>query len=423
MSDFSAHGSPDGRQLSISRYAYRRQPLAIGALVLATLFVFTASVALAVVPAPAGAASRCPQGQVSAGSQVCLSKGDSQARQVLSTMKAEVAKYSLNATMFGVWHNGKVVALGALGTSYPGVPATKDMHFRIGDVAEAMTSTLLLQLVERGKISLDDPVSKWLPSLPHGNEITVGMVAQGTSGYASYYTNQWVQEFRSDPFRAWTPAEMTQIGTSQPLDFPPGTNWTFSDTNLTILGRILKKAGGAPVREQLKRSILDPLHLNNTMMTSTSYIPSPVLHGYDPERGDYQDSTFWSISWASYTGDMTSNLTDMGRWAAAFGTGQLLTKRMFARQFAPVMAKFKPFTNRVHPGLGALVSNGWIVSNPNVPGYWDTIAYMAKKKLAVVVISTPTASSPLHIHYAVATFDQLAARLVPSSPPDVPFSQ
>lgn len=417
----TAHSSRNGRRLLFSRVTGKGACLSKGAVLASALLGLTAVAPLTLTPAPANAASSCPQGQVSAGSQVCLAKGDAQARQVLTTVKTEVAKYSLNATMFGVWRDGKVVAMGALGNSYPQVPAAKDMHFRIGNVTEAMECTLLLQLVEQGKISLDDPVSKWLPSLPHGNEITVGMVAASTSGYASYYTNQWISEYRNDPFRKWTPAQMTKIGTSQPLDFPPGTNFEFSDTNFTILGQILRKAGGAPVATQLKRMILDPLHLHNTVMTSTSYIPPPVLHGYDSARGDYQDSTFWSISWATYTANMSSDLTDMGRWAAALGTGRVLTAKMHERQFAPVSAKFKPFSKHKYPGLGAFVSNGWIISNPNVPGYWDVISYMPKQKLAVVLITTPTASSPPNIQYGVAMFNQVAAQLVPSSPPDMPF--
>ena len=381
------------------------------------------SSAAGIDPAPAGAASSCPAGQAPAGPQVCLATGDPQAAQALSVVRSEYAKYSLNATLFGVWRSGKVVAEGALGTSYPLVPAARDMHFRIGNIVESMTCTLLLQLVERGKLHLSDPISKWLPSLPNGNKITVGMLAQGTSGYASFYTDQWTRDFQNDPFRAWTPAQIIGIGTSQPLDFAPGSNWAFSDTNYMILAEVLAKAGGAPLDAQLQHSILDPLGLRSTAMTSTSYIPAPVLHGYDPERGDYQDSTYWSVSWATGIGNMTSDLPDMGRWAAALGNGTVLTPAMHARQFAPVTVGFKTFTPRRYPALGGVVTNGWIVCNPNVPGYWDALGYLPKQKLAVVVISTPTATSPPNVHYAVATFDQVAARLAPSSPPDMPYAQ
>jgi CubicO group peptidase (beta-lactamase class C family) len=387
------------------------------------LLVALGGVTLGVGAEPVAAA--CPSGQVASGTRVCLARGDPRAASVLSTVRAVQHQYAQKAVLFGVWQHGRVVATGALGTSYPLVPATPAMHFRIGNVTESMTCTLLLQLVERGKLSLNDRVSKWLPWVPHGNEVTVGQVAQGTAGYASFYTDQWTAEFQADPFRFWPINQIISIGASQPLDFVPGSTWKFSDTNFAILGQILAKAGGAPIATLIQRDILRPLHLTNTQMTSTSAIPPPVLHGYDPERGDYQDSTFWSVSWATGFGDMTSNLSDMGRWAAALGTGKVLTPAGHARQFAPVTVGLPggPFkSTTTYAALGAVVVHGWIICNPNVPGYWDTLAYLPTKRLAIVISSTPTAGSPQNVHYAVAAFDRIASLLAPSSAPNFPTS-
>jgi D-alanyl-D-alanine carboxypeptidase len=395
-------------------------PAALGCATLAVSICLSLSACGTVTVNGSSAPGRCPQGQIAAAPQVCLAAGDPRAQEILSIMESAQRRYSQKAMLFGVWDNGRVIATGALGTSYPLVPATANMHFRIGNITESMTCTLLLELVDRGKISLNDPVSKWLPSLPYGNRVTVGMLAQSTSGYASFYTDQWDKQFDNDPFQTWTPDEMIRIGTSQPLTFSPGTSWKFSDTNYTILGQVLVKAGGAPLQTQIQRLILDPLQLTNTQMTPSSYIPSPVLHGYDSERGDYQDSTFWSISWATNIGDMTSNLSDLGRWATALGTGELLTPKSYARQFAPVTVGLGPFTSKkLYAAMGAVVANGWIVCNPNVPGYWDALGYLPSKKLAVVISSVPNSNAPPNVHYAVAAFNKVAAMLDPSSPPNL----
>src|SRR5260370_29363232 len=76
-----------------------------------------------------------------------------------------------------------------------GAAATRAMHFRIGNVTETFETTWLLQLVDQGKIRLDDPVSKWLPTLPNADKVTVGMLANSTAGYASFYTDAWTKAF------------------------------------------------------------------------------------------------------------------------------------------------------------------------------------------------------------------------------------
>jgi CubicO group peptidase (beta-lactamase class C family) len=247
------------------------------------------------------------------------------------------------------------------------------------------------------------------------------MLASSTAGYASFYTDAWTAAFQADPFRAWTPAELISISTSQPMDFAPGTSWSFSDSNFVILGQVLAKAGRAPVPQQIQRLILNPLHLHDTQMTPTSYIPSPVLHAYDSERGDNQDSTFWSISWAPNNGDMTSDLSDLGQWAKTLGTGALLSAKSRARQFAPGTVGLGPFTTpKLYYGLGGLVANKWIFAEPGLIGYTGTVAYLPAQKLSVVIFTTANPDAPPGGQYALSIFNQVAPTLAPSSPPEVP---
>ncbi len=382
---------------------------------------FVVTISSLIVSGPAGAATaRCSGNQVEAGTGVCVTNGNRVVLEVVDEVRALQAQYSLKAVIFGVWQGIRPLVSGALGTSYPGVPANRRMHFRIGNTTETFETTLLLQLVDRGKIRLSDPVSKWFPSLPNASKVTVGMLASSTSGYASFYTNQWTAEFDADPFRAWTPEELISIGTSQPLDFAPGTSWTFSDTNFVILGQILAKAGGAPVPVQIQRGILHPLHLDDTQMTPSSYIPSPVLHAYDSERGDYQDSTFWSISWAPNNGDMTSDLADLGVWARALGTGSLLSASSHARQFAPATVGLGPLTHGFYYGLGAVVSNGWYLAEPGLIGYTGLVSYQPQKHISVVIFATANPNAPAGGQYACGIFNRVGALLDPGAPPNIP---
>ena len=125
------------------------------------------------------------------------------------------------------------------------------------------------------------------------------------------------------------------------------------------------------------------------------------------------------MSWAINFGDMTSNLADMGRWASALGKATLLSPAARAQFFAPVTSTLGPFNRTTYYALGTLINDGWVLCNPNVPGYWDALGYNAKSGLAIVVISTPTAASPQNVHYSVAALTQLAKEAHPVAASDL----
>ncbi len=311
---------------------------------------------------------------------------------------------------------------GAVGNAYPGFVATPNMHFRIGNTTESFETTLLLQLVQEGKISLNDPLSKWFPSLPDADKITIAMLARSTSGYFHYVKDQaFVNAVNADPFRMWTPQELVDVGVSHPLNFAPGTSWGFSDTNFVLLGEILGMVGGKPVATQIATNILRPLGLHNTQMTTTAFTPTPTLHGYTSGRGIYEDATFWSPSWATYTGDMTSTLADMGRWAQAVGTGSVLSKKSHATQFAPVTVGLGPLTPSFYYGMGGAVASGWIVpGSPGLQGFTGAVAYLPSKGVAVVVFDTVTASSPENVSFGHVLLSKVGGYLAPHSVPTFP---
>ena len=146
-----------------------------------------------------------------------------------------------------------------------GVPATTDMHFRNGAVAISYVATLLLQLVDEGTVSLDDKLSTWLPDFPSADQVTLGQLAQMTSGYPDYVQQPaFLQALVAEPFRQWTPEDLLAEISGLPLIYPPGTNWNYSHTNYVLLGLALEKITGQPVDALLQEKVLDPLGLANT---------------------------------------------------------------------------------------------------------------------------------------------------------------
>ncbi len=340
--------------------------------------------------------------------------------KIARTVHGLKTRYGLRSVLFGVWVNGRPLTSGALGESQPGVRATRTDQFRIGNTTESFTTTLLLQLVDEGRVRLDDPLSKWFPRFPRANQVTVGMLARSTSGYADYVTTKrFVKSFDADPFRRWRVPELLKLGSSRPALFAPGTSWAFSDTNFVLLGEILRRVGGMPVNRLLRQRILNKLGLRHTAMRFNSYIPAPVMHGYTNERGLYEDSSSWSPTWAAYTGNMTSTLGDMGTWARALGTGTLLSPESHSLQIGPQNVGLGPLTASRYYAMGFGVSNGWIATNPQLMGYNGVVSYLPSKKIAVVVFTTQGLRGNPSVAYASAIYNRIGALLDPAHPPSL----
>lgn len=367
---------------------------------------------------PAGAfvspasASPSPSAAAAPSAEACVSspgpaQGD--ARKVLAIARQAQREFGLNSVILKVSSGDRDVLTTALGESMTGVPADPSMHFRTGSVAIVYMGDVLLQLVEQGKASLDDPVARWLPDLPHGSEITLRMLADSTSGLHDYVTDPtFLKELEAAPFRAWTPAQVTGLVTGKPLLYEPGTNWSYSHANFALLGAALEKISGLPLDRLLSERVMKPLGLTETTNQSTPQIPEPVQHAFTSERGTYEESTFWNPSWTTAPGAvLVQNICDLDRSARGIGTGKLLSAQSFKTQLDPgtiglghatstCPATVCQLTNTAahHFGLGLIVVNGWILTNPSFSGYAAIQAYLPAQKLAISVSVTQGPKSP-----------------------------
>ena len=339
-------------------------------------------------------------------------------KKITRGVHAVTEKYPVRSTLFGVWKDGRRLASGALGKSRPGVPATRADHFRIGNITESLTVTLLLQLVDDGRLSLDDPLSNWFPSLPGAQQVTLGMLARSISGYADFVTNpEFEDAFNADPFQRWKASELLRLAFDRPPLFAPGTSWAFSDTNFFLLGKVLRRATGRPVDRLLRQRIWSELGMNETHMRVGPRIPAPVMHAYSRERGRYEDTTGWSPSWARRFGNATSTIGDMGKWAQALGTGSLLSRRSHALQVGPQNVGLGGLTANQYYAMGVGVGNGWIAANPQLLGYNGVVGYLPAKRAAVVVFTTQGPGGKPSSAYASAVFNRIGRLLAPKQPP------
>ena len=366
---------------------------------------------------------------------------------VMRIVRDAMAQAHLKAVIVRVTIDGKEVVTQAVGESMTGVPATTAMHFRNGAVAISYVSTLLLKLVDEKKVSLDDKLSKWLPEIPHADQVTLGQLAQMTSGYVDYVIGNTAMNdaLYANPFRRWTVQDLLGYATAKPLLYEPGTNWNYAHTNYVLLGLALEKATGQEMSKLLSDKVLGPLGLTNTVNSLTPEIPSPVLHAFSSERREflkipagtplYEESTFWDPSWTITHGAIqTTNIFDMEATAVGIGSGKLLAadsyKKMVSTDLRGKTHKQAGCTtcdemNNIYTyGLGIVISGNWLVQNPLMSGYAALEAYLPAQKIAIAIAATyaPEAFDDKgnYRNEADTVFRKVAAELAPDDAPPMP---
>ena len=353
----------------------------------------------------------------------------------------------LKAVIIRVTEDGRELLTRASGESMTGVPATTAMHFRNGAVAISYVSTLLLRLVDQGKVGLDDKLSTWLPDVPHSDRVTLGQLAQMTSGYDDYVigNTEFIDASYRDPFRQWEPEQLLEFATSKPLLYEPGTNWNYAHTNYVLLGKALEKATGEQMPALLSDEVLEPLGLTNTANSFTPEIPAPALHAYTSERREalqipsgtpfYEESTFWNPSWTIARGAIqTTNIYDMEASAAGIGSGQLLSRKshelMVSRDLLgktraqPGCTTCAQMSDLYTYGMGIVTSGEWLLQNPLFSGEAGVMAYLPSKRIAIAIAVTylPEAFDEQgnYVNAADRLFRQIGAELAPDAAPPTP---
>ncbi|MBV8463340.1 MAG: beta-lactamase family protein [Acidimicrobiales bacterium] len=330
---------------------------------------------------------------------------------VTSIVRAEMAQQNLRGVIVEITKGGTVVSRQAFGVSLTGEPATPDMHFRNGAVAFEYLTTLLLQYVDEHKVSLDDTIQRWEPTLPEANQVTLKMLANQTTGYPDFETDSaWTAAFYADPTQSWSYPSRLAYAFRRPPEFAPGTNWSYSHTNFMILGDILAKIGGQPLDVLLSQKVLQPMGLTSTVFSTTGSIPTPTLHSYSSERRValgipsgapfYEEATYWNSDWGVPVGaNETTTVDDLIRTAQAVGTGKLVSKASYTAMTAPNLLGFghkdpacgsSCFTQipAYNFGLGVVRQGSWLTQDPELGGYSATEAYLPSQKIAIATATT-----------------------------------
>jgi len=314
-----------------------------------------------------------------------------------------------------VVEHGKLVYTHAYGSARratdaaPAVPATPDMRYSIGSISKQFTAAAILLLQEEGKLSLDDPVGKYIPGLTGGDKVTIRQILSHTSGYQDYWPEDYVMTPMLQPESA---QQILDTWAKKPLDFEPGTKWQYSNTNFVIAGRIVETISGAPLMDLLVNRIFRPLGMKSvwnsdetklTSVDATAY----YRHALGPLRVAPKEGRGWMFA----AGELAMTAHDLGLWDESLIAQTVLKPESYKQMFTEVKLKDGKGT---HYGLGVeVVDRGGhrsIEHSGEVSGFVSDNQVLVDDGVAVAVLTNQDAVG------AASMITRLAAPAVLKSP-------
>lgn len=313
----------------------------------------------------------------------------------IDTAAAEVLRATgVPSASVAVVEGGKVAYVKAYGMARldPAMAAEPGMQYSIGSISKQFTAALALLLVQDGKLKLDDPAGKYLPGLTRANEVTIRQVLSMTSGYQDFWPEDYVMTSMMKPT---DPQHILDVWGKKPLDFEPGTQWQYSNTNYVIAGRIVEIAGGKPLIEQLQERIFRPLKMTGVFNSDASRLPANDPTGYYQHAlGPLRPAPLEGQGWMFAAGELAMPASDLALWNISMMDRTLLAQTSYDTMFTEVKLNDGKGTGY---GLGVEVGtrNGhrFIEHSGEVSGFVSENIVFPDDKVAVTVLTNEDASS------------------------------
>jgi D-alanyl-D-alanine carboxypeptidase len=315
-------------------------------------------------------------------------------------LEAEMKQLHVPGAIFSVNLPGQGDWTTALGVSdlATGAPMNVRSAMRIGSITKTFTATIVLRLVEEGRLQLDDPIGKYRSDVPDGANITIRELLNMTSGLFDYTEDSgFVQAVAANPQKLWTPQELLKVAFSHQPYFPPGQSWRYSSTNYIVLGLLIEQITGQPIARLFQREIFEPLGMSSTYLPAgtSGALPNPHPHGYEFPSATATtplDVTDFNPSLAWAAGAAISTAHDLRIWASALATGRLLSPAVQQERLSWIDLGVKWVTTDLRYGLGVGDFGGVIGHDGSVPGFESFEGYVPQKGATVVVLTNLSAA-------------------------------
>jgi D-alanyl-D-alanine carboxypeptidase len=301
-------------------------------------------------------------------------------------------------------------------------PPRADTHFRIASNTKTMTAAVIMQLAQESKLGLNDSVSRYVPGVPNGDNITIAQLLEMRSGLYNYTNDPIISAtIDTDPTKVWTSAELLAIAFAHPPNFPPGAKFEYVNTNYALLGLVAEKVDGKPLAQAMQDRLFGPLGLQHTLLpaSTVSTIPDPYSHGYlygsssvalvgeppySPEvqaaarAGTLLPKNYTEVnhSFAAAAGGVISAADDLATWIKALVAGRVLDpvyQRRWLDSLKPEDPS-KPEGQKYGSGIAQLSwgPNTIYFHGGETPGYNSKISYDPANDMTLIVWTNLTVS-------------------------------
>lgn len=298
------------------------------------------------------------------------------------------------------------------------IPDVPEAKFRLGSITKQFTAASILLLEERGKLSTDDLVKKYMPDAPAAwDKITIYNLLTHTSGIPSFTD---FPDYRSTEATPTTPEKLVARFRDKPLDFQPGEKWKYSNSGYVLLGYLLEKISGQPYQDFVTQNIFKPLGMNDSGYDSNSAIIPHRAYGYSPSANGPVNAGYIDMTIPFSAGAIYSTTHDLLRWEQGLFGGKVLSA-------ASLKKMTTPFKENYACGLVVRTVNGHqlIEHGGGIEGFNTELAYYPDDKLTVVVLGNLNSGAPGDIASKLAAVVHREKVVLPSErkeitvPPEV----
>ena len=312
-----------------------------------------------------------------------------QADKVDDYVKAEMQRQHIPGISIAVIKDGKIIKAEGYGLANVelNVPARPETVFKIGSVSKQFIATGILLLIQEGKISLDDKISKFLEGTPDTwKDITVRHLLTHTSGI--------VREAPGfDPLKIQDDADVIKTAYPLPLRFAPGEKWEYCNVGYFTLAEILHKISGKPWGDYLGERLFSPLEMNATRTTTMTDIVQNRANGYVWRNGKLANAEIYFALRPS--GAFLSTVLDLAKWDAALYTDKIVKQSTLSQMWMPV----KLNSGATHPygfgwELSSVAGHKLVHHGGSLPGFRAQFSRFVDDKLSIVVLTNGDNADP-----------------------------
>ncbi|WP_255478791.1 serine hydrolase [Rufibacter sp. XAAS-G3-1] len=283
-----------------------------------------------------------------------------------------------------------------------GITAGPETVYKIGSLTKQFTAAIILRLVEAGKVSLEDSITKFLPDYPtQGKHVTIRHLLNHTSGIKAFraLTEENRQRLRID----LSYAEMVELFGKQPLAFQPGEKYEYNNMAYYLLGEIISRVTGMPYADYVERELLQPLNLNNTVYCHDQRVIPNRAEGYEYEKGKLINARFVSMQVAGAAGALCSTLGDLIRWTHLLHAGKVVSPASLRQMISPtVLASGDTVGYGYGLQLDELGGHPQIFHSGGANGFVSALVHFPADGLTIAVLVNSNKGKPHEVVKALA---------------------